>query len=105
MTCERFSLGGKSVRLGPDAIGGSDFAIVCVRGARPRAVCRCGTSVYTRLCDHREPGRKRTCDAKLCDRCAVSVGPNRDLCPAHARAAAAQPSLPFPACVDEARRG
>lgn len=105
MTCERFSLGGKSVRLGPDAIGGSDFAILCTRGARRRDLCECGAVEHTRLCDHREPGRKRTCDAKLCDACAVSVGPDRDLCREHARAAAAQPSLPFPACVEEARRG
>jgi hypothetical protein len=59
-------------------------AIVCGSGPRPRAKpCKCGAR-STKLCDYPIGGRK-TCDAPLCDRCAVSMGRNRDWCPDHSQ--------------------
>lgn len=62
-------------------------AIVCTGGAR-RKRCKCGRP-STKLCDFKLTGAKasKTCDAPLCPRCATSIGPDRDLCPAHARLA------------------
>ncbi len=62
-------------------------AVVCSRGARPRARCEvCKVAEHTRLCDSplRGPKAGKTCDKKLCDACAVPVG-ELDLCPPHAR--------------------
>lgn len=57
---------------------------------RERWTCSsCGkTSAVAVLCDHPLTGAAagRTCDRVLCRGCAVRVGPNRDLCPAHAQA-------------------
>lgn len=76
MTCE-------TVRIG------DTVAIVCGRGFR-RKRCACGRPA-TKLCDHPKP-RRGTCDAPLCDRCAVNIGPDRDLCPTHQASA---PELPL----------
>lgn len=67
-------------------LGDGATAIVCSRGG-PR--CKCGNR-STRLCDFPLSGAKvgKTCDAKLCERCAVRVGPNKDYCRAHADVAA-----------------
>lgn len=45
---------------------------------------------HTKLCDYpvTRKGQPGTCDAKLCDLCAKSVGPDKDYCPPHARLAA-----------------
>ena len=71
---------------------GDGFAVVCVRGqrAKPCAVCK---SPSTQLCDFPLTGPKagKTCDAPLCRRCAVKVGPDRDYCPAHDRLTKEQP--------------
>lgn len=55
----------------------------CSRGERCK---ECGGRAI-KLCDYPLAGRKvgKTCDAKLCGRCAVNVGPDRDYCPAHSR--------------------
>jgi len=61
---------------------------ICSRGPRPKAKrCRCDRS-STLLCDQPLTGPKtgKTCDRPLCERCATEVGPDRHLCPAHARA-------------------
>ena len=65
--------------------GPGSFAIVCTRGERKKR-CACG-NVATLLCDFPLTGEKtgKTCDAPICRRCAKSVGPNRDYCPAHGR--------------------
>jgi len=75
-------------------------AILCTRGRRRKLPpCACGRP-QVKLCDFslalarknvvdigtRDRHVKLTCDAPLCDGCAVSVGPDRDLCPAHAGA-------------------
>lgn len=84
MTCHRIDLPG----------GG--FAIACTRGPRRKsAPCLYCTAPHTKLCDY-EVAPGKTCDRKLCDRCAVHVGPNRDLCPDHAKQARQQkfPGVP-----------
>jgi hypothetical protein len=72
--------------------GGTTMVIACSRGARRSEPCStpgCGRT-YSKLCDfplvQLEFGKEpKTCDRKLCDRCAVHVGPNRDLCQPHAK--------------------
>lgn len=79
MTCHRIDL------------GDGTFAIACTRGPRRKAApcLYCGKREHTKLCDHEvSPGK--TCDRKLCEACAVHVGPNRDLCPDHAKVARQQ---------------
>lgn len=64
-------------------------------GSRQRAPqCgACKTATSTALCDHPLVGAKagKTCDMPLCGRCRVQTGPDRDLCPAHAKATNAEP--------------
>jgi hypothetical protein len=62
--------------------------VVCSRRERTKH-CKCGRAA-TLLCDHKLLGSKtgKTCDAPLCPRCATNIGPDRDLCPVHARMAA-----------------
>lgn len=86
MRCEKLELGGGAV------------AIVCSRGRRLGRCVVCRRAQAVRLCDYelRQRTRGKTCDAKLCEQCAERVGPDRDLCPAHARlvrAAGVQPEL------------
>lgn len=70
MTCERVNIGGVT-------------AIVCgPRRRRPR--CGCGRPASLE-CDWKVPSRKSgTCDAPICERCAVSPAPEKDLCAVHA---------------------
>lgn len=72
MSCEKVDL------------GNGNFAITCGRGrpakAAPCSFCR--ARPHTKLCDFElAPGR--TCDRKMCDRCATSVGTEKDHCPNH----------------------
>ncbi len=73
---------------------GHPIGIACSRGshAAPCSAPGCGRS-HTKLCDFPLKGAKagKTCDAKLCDRCAVRVGKDTDYCPAHARVAKEAP--------------
>ena len=58
---------------------------VCRRGGAPCSECH---SPHTKLCDFPLRGsRGGTCDRKLCDRCAVTVGPDKHYCGPHARLA------------------
>lgn len=60
--------------------------IVCTRGRRLGPCSRCGAAAGV-LCDFivkRTKKRSRTCNAKLCARCAHHFGADRDLCPEHA---------------------
>jgi len=62
---------------------GGVTAIVCSRNQRKRK-CKCGRP-GTLLCDWKMPGKARpTCDKPICDRCATSPAPDKDLCPKHA---------------------
>lgn len=73
--------------------GPNVMAIACTRGRQlgPCSTPGC-TRAASRLCDYPltqlEVGKEpKTCDRKLCDRCAVRVGPNRDYCGPHAKLA------------------
>ena len=72
---------------------GNVIAIVCSRGHRRR---QCSTAncdnAATKLCDHKLKNGK-TCDRPMCARCAKNVGPDRDLCPPHARLEERAPAL------------
>lgn len=62
---------------------GGGTALVC--GPKPRR-CKCGNAA-TLLCDWKMPSRKSgTCDAPICERCATTPAPGKDLCPKHAEA-------------------
>jgi hypothetical protein len=72
-------------------------AIVCGRGRRRPALCKCGRP-STKLCDFEiapaiHSAKAKTCDKPLCDACAVSVGKNKDFCPDHPRPEGAQLKL------------
>ncbi len=71
MPCTPFTL--------PDGTRG----ILCSR--RPTLRCACGRAASLQ-CDALSTRRSGTCDRHLCSRCAVEVGPDRHLCPAHAQA-------------------
>lgn len=86
MNCRVFN------HLGPS---GPVSGIVCSRGPRPKKCAHCD-HVGTRLCDFPvdfvlahgpKAGQrvKRTCDAPVCPCHATSIGPDRDLCPPHAK--------------------
>lgn len=73
-------------------LGGGVTVIACDRG-RKRAQCTaCKEREHDVLCDFPLAGAKagKTCDVRLCKRCAVHVGDDRDYCPPHARVAEAQ---------------
>jgi hypothetical protein len=60
-------------------------AIFCDRSRRDRKCSSCGTYGADKACDYPTKTKSDTCDRALCSRCAVSVGPDRDYCPAHHR--------------------
>lgn len=70
----------------------------CTRGSRtPPAPCSvCSKHPHTKLCDYALTGKRAgsTCDRKLCDACAVSLGSDRDHCPAHARITSMSRGMP-----------
>jgi hypothetical protein len=79
---------------------------ICDRGRRRQ---RCSTpgcgNPASKLCDYpvKAIGRK-TCDAAICARCAKKVGPDRDYCVAHSKAAS--PPVPeTPRQTNGARAG
>lgn len=69
-------------------------AILCGSRRYTVELCACG-SPATKLCDWIiertlpslcgaiQPSTLTTCDAKLCDACATSPAPGKDLCPEH----------------------
>lgn len=67
---------------------GNVIGIACSRERVRLCSTGCGRRA-TKLCDFPLSGKKagKTCDADLCERCAEHVGPDRDYCPPHARAA------------------
>ncbi len=71
MTCEHVIMPG----------GGT--AIAC--SSRRRQRCACG-SPATLLCDWKTRTKRGTCSKPICSVCATSAAPEKDLCPAHARA-------------------
>jgi hypothetical protein len=64
---------------------GKPIGVVCSR-VRRRRCSACGNLGAEILCDGPGARAGKTCDRALCRRCATSVGPDVDLCPAHAAA-------------------
>lgn len=64
---------------------GGGYAIACSRGQRPILCVTCGQRGNI-LCDYpvTRNGKPGTCDRPCCRQHAVSVGPDRDYCLAHA---------------------
>jgi predicted NAD/FAD-binding protein len=62
-------------------------AIVCGPSRRFK-ICACGSGKPAKLlCDWKSPERESgACDAAICEACSTSPAPDKDLCPAHARA-------------------
>lgn len=65
--------------------GGRYFGFACTRGKRQANLGTCQTGGCSApaeiLCDWPKDGK--TCDRKVCRRCAHRVGPNKDYCPEH----------------------
>lgn len=67
-------------------------AIVCGRGPRAKPCSVCGNYLGSQLCDGRIPGKRSTCNAPLCKRCATTQPNPRnssdtlDYCPRCVRA-------------------
>lgn len=60
----------------------------------PTQRCKCVRRA-TRLCDWKVPTKKSgTCDAPLCERCAIVPAPGKDLCQAHAAELKSMRQLP-----------
>jgi hypothetical protein len=70
--------------------------IICGRKVKPTPQCAFCGEPSTKVCDF--PVRdsagnhikwyardRHTCDKPICERCATSIGVDRDLCPEHAR--------------------
>ena len=64
---------------------GGGYAVICSRGARSKPCVTCGKA-HQVLCDYpvTRNGKPGTCDRACCRQHAVSVGPDRDYCLAHA---------------------
>lgn len=73
------------MRCTPISLGNGVTGIVCTSRTRVKPCRQCGAR-SARLCDYALMGRLagKTCDMPLCAKCAVKVGPDRDLCRAHA---------------------
>jgi len=66
-------------------LGGGNRAIICGTKAKVCRFCRKRFAKF--LCDWKIPGGNgKTCDAPMCRSCAINVGPEKDLCPPHAKA-------------------
>lgn len=65
---------------------GGVVLFACRRGDSPGFRCKCGRGGI-KQCDYpvTRAGKAGTCDAHLCDRCAVLVGPGRHYCGPHHR--------------------
>ncbi len=60
------------------------LGIICGPRAPRRRCSVAGCCEWmAKLCDH--PKGRKTCDARLCARHATPAGPDRDLCPDHAK--------------------
>jgi hypothetical protein len=57
-------------------------AIACSSGRKKAGKCRFCDNAHTKLCDF-EITLGRTCDQKICDWHATTVGPDRHYCPDH----------------------
>lgn len=73
----------------------SSTIVFACRGRQPaRDTCKFCPELSVALCDHRKPGSRRTCSARMCDQHRTRVGPDLDVCPDH-KAAEALPLGPM----------
>lgn len=81
----------------PIIIDGKPAGFICTSRTRRRTCADCGAQVAEyKLCDWRLAGAKKgkTCSRVTCNRCATSVGPDKDLCRPHAAMWAKHPLNP-----------
>ena len=63
---------------------GQPIGIICGHRQRSRTLCKfCNRDFVRKLCDFPTGAGGKTCDAGMCDRCATSIGPDKDYCPTH----------------------
>lgn len=63
---------------------GRPIGVVCGLRRAPRRMCKfCQKDFVRKLCDFPTGTGGKTCDAGICDRCATTIGPDRDYCPNH----------------------
>lgn len=69
---------------------------VCGGRRRRRPCASCGALVADFECDWKLHGKQKgkTCSRSLCASCATQVGPDKHLCPPHAKAWAVHPRNP-----------
>lgn len=72
----------------------------CRKPLPKRERCAFCIGAVVALCDHRKPGSRRTCSARLCEQHRTRVGPDLDVCPNHRSAEA----LPLGPLLHEAPR-
>jgi hypothetical protein len=65
---------------------------ICTRGTK-RQRCHFCNRWSEKLCDFPTGKNGKTCDARMCSRCASSVGPDLDYCPRHRGMKPAQGTL------------
>ena len=75
-------------------LGDGTFAHAIVRVSKQEVCGFCHARLHSKLCDY-PTGKGKTCDRKMCDRCATSVGEDLDYCPTHQHARPNQAQLPF----------
>ena len=80
MTCRPFQVKDANGNV----VGGG---FVCSRGERKQQCKFCAHRPAAKLCDRPLEGAKagKTCSAAMCVECAISIGPDLDLCPPHGR--------------------
>lgn len=71
-------------------IGFGGPVFLCRVPSRKRDRCAFCDGDIAALCDHKDPGSRRSCSARLCETHRTSVGPNLDVCPKHRKAEALQ---------------
>lgn len=72
-------------------LGDGVHALVKVPKQRQTPCSFCHSRPFTKLCDFvvsspQQVTHVRTCDRKMCDKCATSVGEDKDYCPNHNQA-------------------
>jgi hypothetical protein len=72
----------------------TEFGVVHINcGRKPRQRCHFCNRWSEKLCDFPTGKNGKTCDARMCSRCASSVGPDLDYCPRHRGMKPAQGTL------------
>jgi hypothetical protein len=67
---------------------GESVGVICGPKVRDNLVCKFCGAMAVRICDFPmrfAGGKRRTCDAPICEAHQTKIGPESDLCPDHAR--------------------